>query len=202
MKSGITVVVTTVEPRRALLARALESVWRQTLQPDAIVINQDNDRRGAAWNRQDGTNAVATEFVAFLDDDDQFYTNHLYALAAHLRETGADLVYPWFDVLGGNDPFPHHEGLPWTNDAPVQVPVTFLARTAAIRDAGGWTDDWDLARAEDPGTDPEGNRAGEDWRLTLRLIEKGYKIVHLNERTWQWDHTSGNTSGLPSRVQW
>lgn len=184
-----------------MLARALESVWRQTLQPDVIVIAQDNDRSGAAHTRERGTAAVTTEYVAYLDDDDQLYTNHLELLACEIRDTSADLVYPWFDVDGGRDPFPHHEGLPWRDEEPIQVPVTFIARTAAIRDAGGWTDDWDSTLAEDPGVDLEGNRAGEDWRLVLRMVRNGAKIVHLNRRTWLWYH-GANTSGLPSRVDW
>lgn len=203
MTSGVTLVITSVgAPRRRLLARALESVWRQTLQPDTIVIAQDNDRRGAAHNRQQGTDSVTTEWVAYLDDDDQLYTNHLERLMARAAEPDLpDLVYPWFDVVGGTDPFPHHEGLPFRNEEPVQIPVTFLARTSAIRTAGGWVDPlWDRM-ADNPGTDPEGNRAGEDWRLTLRLIEAGAKIVHLPERTWVWHHGQ-NTSGLPSRVDW
>lgn len=197
MSSGITVVVTTIAPRRNLLQRALESVWRQTLQPDAVVIAQDNDRRGAPYNRQNGTDCVATEFVAYLDDDDELYPDHLMALRSELRST-ADLIYPWFDVYGGADPFPAHEGKEWDY---IQVPVTFLARTAAIRAAGGWTNfgRWDES---DAGTDRQGHRAGEDYQLVLRMVELGSGIQHLNRRTWRWYHNTGNTSGLPSRVSW
>lgn len=195
---AITVVVTTVgDARRSQLRRALESVWNQQLQPEVVVIAQDTGRRGAPYNRQRGTDSVATEWVAYLDDDDEFYPQHLIRLASTARETGADLVFPWFDVHGGQDPFPHHEGQPWDDADPRQIPVTFLARTAAIRAAGGWDD-----QVAEVGVDPEGNRAGEDWRLTLRLIGKGSKIVHLPERTWRWHHHGLNSSGLPQRINW
>lgn len=199
--SGITVVTTTVgPPRRAMLRRALESVWAQTLQPDQVIVSQDNAHRGAPFARQAGTEGVRTPYVAYLDDDDEFRPHHLAALHARAVATEADLVFPWFDVVGGGDPFPHYEGAEWDNDAPRQVPVTFLARTDAIRAAGGWT--YVDVIGTDPGTDADGNRAGEDYQLILRMCASGAKIVHLPERTWVWHHHGGNYMGLPSRVPW
>lgn len=202
MSNGISLVVTTIAPRRPLLARALASIGAQTLLPEVVVITEDTRRLGAARNRQNGTDQVATEFVAYLDDDDELDPPHLERLAAEMNRTGADLIFPWFTVVGGTDPFPHSFGRPWDNTEPHQIPVTFLARTEVIREAGGWTLGWEEVDAEDPGTDRDGNRAGEDWRLCLRLCAMDAKIVHLPERTWRWHHDSGNTSGLPSRVRW
>lgn len=202
--SGITTVITTVgAPRRRMLARALESVWTQALEPDAVIIAQDNDRLGAPRNRQSGTDCVETQFVAYLDDDDELLPQHLAVLARTQQETGADLVFPWFEVAGGYDPFPQYCGAPWDNAHLRQVPVTFLARVGAIRDVGGWLTDWTtVAASEDPGTDADGNRAGEDYQLVKRLVAAGASIVHHPERTWVWHHDSGNTMGLPSRVDW
>lgn len=200
MKSDITVVITTVgRPRRLLLRRALESVWRQTLQPDAIVVVQDTERRGAAWNRQAGTDMVRTDLVAYLDDDDEMYPHHLESLREAMNDD-TSLIYPWFDVAGGTDPFPHLFGCDWEVHRG-QVPVTFLARVDDIRAAGGWTN---FGRWEDEGElDPAGNRAGEDYQLILRMHDNLLaKIQHLPERTWLWHHDSGNSSGLPSRVDW
>lgn len=197
MSSDVTVVVTTVgRTRQAMLQKAIGSVWDQTLQPDAIVISQDNDRRGAAVTRQRGTEMVTTPLVAFLDDDDYLKPHHLHILMGELLRTGADLVYPWFDVEGGTDPFPMHEGKEWNNDSPIQFPVTFLAKTEAIRLAGGWTD------VADGPIHADGNRAGEDWRLILNLVKTSAKIVHVPIRTWVWRHHGANSSGLPSRVNW
>ena len=75
---------------------------------------------------------VHTPYVAYLDDDDRLKPNHLELLEHELRRTHADLVFPWFDVVGGDDPFPANEGRPFDPDKPVQIPVTFLARTAAV----------------------------------------------------------------------
>lgn len=193
----ITVVITTVgQPRAAMLARALQSVRDQTRQPAFISLAIDDQRQGAAVNRQRGTDRVNTEFVAYLDDDDEFYSHHVAVLGREMVKTGADLVYPWFDVIGGVDPFPTAEGLPWDDEHPRQIPVTFIARTAAIREVGGWIPVLEGAEHED------GNRAGEDWDLTLRLVAGGKRIHHIGMRTWKWYHHSSNSMGLPNRVKW
>jgi glycosyltransferase involved in cell wall biosynthesis len=190
-----------------MLVETLMSVAGQSEPPDVIVVAYDTDRSGAAVTRQAGTDRVGTSLVAYADDDDLLHPQHLERLHATLVETGADLVYPWFDVLNGTDPFPQFYGRPWDNGDPHQIPVTFLARTDVIRAAGGWTEGWDRSSAEDPGVDVDGNRAGEDWHLLLRLVGNGAKIVHLPERTWIWRHWTagsrvGNSSGLPSRIPW
>ncbi|HMM95396.1 glycosyltransferase [Phycicoccus sp.] len=198
--STVTVVVTSIPPRGRMLGRALESVARQTRPADAIVAVIDHHREGAALNRDNGLSMVTTDYVAFLDDDDELYPDHLARLLAAAAETGADLVYPWFDVgSGGTDPFPQFEGAPWDPAEPHQIPVTFLARTVAVHEAGGFSFGWDTAQSEDPGVDEHGNRAGEDYRLVVRMNDRSAKIHHLPARTWVWHHHGANTSGLPSR---
>lgn len=206
LKPGITVVIPSIPVRDEELVRAAESAEAQTLRPVDILIETDHERVGAALNRDRGLARVGTEWVAFLDDDDELYPQHLERLLETALRTGADLVYPWYDVKGGTDPFPQWEGVPWSNDATHQVPITVLARTEAIRAVGGYSYAWDPSQGTDPGLDPDGNRAGEDYRLILRMVARGLKIVHHNERTWAWHHhglgapgVPGNTSGLPSR---
>lgn len=193
---GITVVIPSIPPRIKLLTRALLSVQNQTLQPASTVVVIDHSKEGAPRTRQRGLDAVQTEWVAFLDDDDELLPRHLQMLMETARETGADLVYPWFTVIGGTDPFPEYFRRPWNDDEPHQVPITFLARTDAVRACDGFIDHLD---GDDVGTDPMGNRAGEDYRLVLRMVKNKMKIVHLPEKSWSWYHNSGNTSGLPSR---
>lgn len=200
MSHDVTVVIPSIPPRGRMLARAMESVARQTRSPSTLVVTLDHDRAGAARNRDRGLAMVTTEYVAFLDDDDELYPEHLQILMDAITAEGAALVYPWFDVgSGGTDPFPSLFGQPWDNTAPHQVPVTFLARTDAIRSVGGFSHEWDPSQGDDPGVDEQGNRAGEDYRLILRLAERRAKIVHVPQRTWIWHHHGSNTSGLPSR---
>lgn len=198
----VTVAIPTVAPRAARLAKALSSVSAQTSPPGAIAIAYDGLHQGAAANRDRALAMVDTEFVAFLDDDDQMKPEHLRALRQHLDDTGADLVYPWFEVVGGTDPFPQFEHAPWDDQAPHQVPVTFLARTGAIRDAGGFSYAWDISQCSDPGVDADGHRMGEDYRLILRLVKAGATISHLDQRSWLWFHHESNSSGLASRIAW
>lgn len=206
MSSGVSVVVTTVPGREMLLARALRSVEHQLLAPEEVIVSLDTERLGAAVNRDRGLAQVTTEWVAFLDDDDVLFRPHIETCLAAGLQTGADLVTPWFMVLGGGtDPFPQHRG-EWDDANPRQIPVTFLARTEMLRAAGGFGLGWDALDPEAPGVDPEGHRAGEDWRLTLRLVQMGAKITALHEVTWGWYHWThadgrvGNSMGLPSRV--
>jgi hypothetical protein len=196
----VSVVIPTIPTRALLLQRAMESVYRQSVVPAMIMVRSDQTRLGAPQNRDLATEGVNTEWIAFLDDDDTLEPDHIRLLLAKAEKTGASLVYPWFNVVGGGtDPFPQWEGVAWDNDEPHQVPVTFLVKTEAYREVGGFSQDWDASQEEDPGVDADGNRAGEDYRFILRLADAGHKIVHLRKRTWNWNHHESNTMGLPSR---
>ena len=167
--------------------------------PVRVLMTTDVERRGAAHNRDVGLSLVRTPYVAFLDDDDELLPHHCSTLLEVLRLSDSDLVYPWFTVVGGTDPFPQWEGVPWSDSEPRQVPVTFLAKTDAVRAVGVFSYAWDPGQGDDPGVDADGNRAGEDYRLILRLVAAGAKIRHFPHRTWLWHHHESNTSGLPSR---
>jgi len=195
---GVSVIIPTVAPRANMLQRALASVTAQTLQPDAVIVQEDTEREGAAATRQRAQDRVETEYTCPLDDDDELHPVHLEHLLAEAQRTDADLVFPWYEVCGGADPMPEAFGRNWDDYlnefGPYQFPVTFLARTEVIRAAGGWE------------PMPEGQRLaaqpGEDWRLCLALVAMGAKIVHLPEKTWIWNHWGGNASGLPQRIPW
>lgn len=192
---GVSVVIPTIPVRGFRLHQAVESVKTQTLQPYEIVTATDNERKGAALTRDEALFKVKTKWTAFLDDDDYLYPTHLEDLMNFAAETGADMVYPWFDVYGGTDPFPMFEGQPWDNDDPHQVPVTHLVKTEAAWAVGGFSGDWN----DTNGTDQYGHRQGEDWNYLIKLVDAGYIIKHLNKRTWGWNHWGGNTSGMPDR---
>lgn len=200
----ITVAIPTLPARRQLLTRAVKSVSRQTLPAAAISIATDVSRAGAAPTRQRALDAVQTEWVAFLDDDDYFKERHLEALYRHAMETDADMVYSWFDMPGGADPFPttHYtetfERASELAGQPIETTITTLCRTDLAKSVGFAK----LDRGE--------ANSGEDYRFTLGLVAAGAKISHLVDRTWyysvhgEWSpdgktQLSGNTSGLPTR---
>lgn len=176
-----TVVIPTIHGREAQLRRAVDSVWAQSM-PAALQVILDEDREGAAATRNRALEHVTTEWVAFLDDDDELKPNHLRACARNAALTGADLVYPWFDGDDGIGMF----GVPFD---PVllrkrnYIPVTVLVRTELVRAVGGFVDHPDL------NGDP-----CEDWGLWLKLLDAGATFSHLPQRTWIW-HKGNGTRG-------
>lgn len=186
--NDVTVCIPSIPPRKDKLLRAVKSVINQKEPPDAIAIAIDTEHEGAAVTRNRVLNMATTEFVAFLDDDDEMFPQHLSHLFARQRETEADVVWPWFEMdEWAWDPL-GHEHRDWDPDEPHQFPITTIVRRELALDVGGF---------------PEGYRAsetcaGEDWVFWCRLNDAGAKFVRLAERTWIW-HWEGNTSGLGDR---
>lgn len=199
---GVTVVIPTIPIRQAWLGRAFTSVEQQTLNEFAdvhIVTSMDNEREGAARTRQRGLERVTTDWVAFLDDDDEMMPEHLEKLLLHAITEKADYVYSWFMIKDGADreqpswdPFPGQFGKPWDPDNPVQTTITTLVRTELALAVGFDT-------VPDGVIGIDGHRRGEDFRFTLGCQVAGGKISHLPERTWWWHHHGANTSGMPDR---
>jgi glycosyltransferase involved in cell wall biosynthesis len=201
---NVTVVIPTIPPRKSLLARAFTSVERQILRPTETFVEIDLGRSGAAATRQRGLERAETEWVAFLDDDDVMYPFHLDTLARAAEATGADLVYPWFDLYLNDKPHPNRHdllrvagqdpyGRPFDDTAKQWIltrgnfiPVTVLARREALLDAGGFRP-------------PPGRGDCEDWGAWQAMLRAGASFAHVGVKTWRWNHWSGNTSGLPSR---
>lgn len=177
-----------------MLRRALRSVLAQTLQPSEIAIVIDHDRQGATATRNRAWRMTTAEWVAFLDDDDEFGPDHLRLCWECAVATDADLVFPWFTVgSGGTDPFPETFGQTWDPAHPRQTTVTCLWRRSALEKIDGFP------ILVGDGLDDGGHRRGEDMRAVEALNAAGGRIVHLPERTWTWHHHDQNTSGIPAR---
>ena len=104
--------------RDALLSRALESVRRQSLQADKVVVvddvpsestrslvsgitdgptlvyvdNSSSARRGASSSRNAGARIADSDYLAFLDDDDHWHPDFLAECVAALQSSKADLA--------------------------------------------------------------------------------------------------------------
>jgi glycosyltransferase involved in cell wall biosynthesis len=194
-RNGVTVVIPTIPPRRYMMASTVHSVLTQTRPVDAISIAVDHRHEGAAPTRNRALAGVRTEWTAFLDDDDTMNPNHIELLLAHAEKTGADVVYPWFDVPDGFDPFPVYEGQPFNEKALREVqnyiPVTVLVRTGLARGVGGF---------ESRNSSTAGGASPcEEWGLWLKLLDIGARFSHLDQRTWKWNWHPGNTSGRGDR---
>ena len=205
LKPGITVVIPTIPPRKKMLKRALASVEAQTLQAADVIISEDIHHLGAAATRNRALEGVHTEWVAFLDDDDEFLPNHLEMLCNRAVEDDADLVYPWFEVINGVDPLTVDFG-----DGPVSpfgvffgfdqkeylqnkgnfIPVTHLSKTDLVQTIGGFPQ---------PGSARWPHQDNEDWGFLRDMLAAGAKFVHEPTKTWHWHHGHANTSGRSDR---
>lgn len=186
-------IVIPYHPARAangMLDRAVDSARAQTVRHNLITV-PDTEGAGAAATRQRGLASVSTPWTAFLDSDDELLPHHLERLLACAAETGADYVYPWYEVVGGRDPMPGHFGRPWDPAAPRLTTITVLVRTELAQRVG-----FLHPLSGTVGVDPS---SGEDWHFVLGCNALGAHIVHLPERTWRWHHHSGNSSGRPDR---
>ena len=137
---------------------------------------------------------MRTAWVAFLDDDDFFYPQHLQVLYGLAQTFDAVYTYSWFD---GNNPFPGHRGKVMDLDNPHHTTMTVLVRTDIAQTAGFLQPDGPLHQ----------NWSGEDWQFELRCFEEikrrwpgvGQKVVGTDEITWCYAVHGRNTSGLASR---
>lgn len=189
LRPGITVCVPSIPVRGHYLGRALTSIAGQVRPADAVSVVVDRERNGAAVTRTRALDAVRTDVVTFLDDDDTMNPDHLLRLESFMIDTGADFVFSWFDVVGGLDPFPQHFGRTWNPDDPTHTTVVTMVRTELAQSVGFVS----------PENGDGAGGSGEDWNFTLGCLAAGAKIMHLPERTWKWYHNTGNTSGRSDR---
>lgn len=187
--ADVTVAIASIPPRVGnLLTEAVSSVQSQTTQPSGgISVALDVNKEGAARTRQRALDAVRTEWVAFLDDDDYWYPHHLETLLKLQRETNADFLYSWFD---GNNPFPMHRGRRFSRAEPHHTTMNVVVRTS-VADAAGFLmpngplhQDW----------------MGEDWMFIMRCAEiTDGNFAGTGEITWHYRSHGTHTSGLPTR---
>lgn len=188
-RPGITVCVATHPARQpsGLINRALLSVTQQTLQPATIIVNNDLDRRGAGWNRRHLLAMVRTEWIAWIDSDDEWTDpEHLSKLMMVAEHTDSVFVYSW---MHGNDPLGHF-GIPFNPCTPHHTTMNVLVRTDIAREVG----------FQDNQIGPYAN---EDWGFITGVAaiacERGLKMTHLAERTWTYHAGSYNSSGQPGQ---
>lgn len=189
LRPGITVAVA-AHPARfhgGLLARALASVVAQTQVPETIIAVNDGEGRGAGWTRRTLLSYVDTEWIAWLDSDDEWLPEHLSNLYRVAVETEAVFVYSWFH---GNDPLGHF-GLPFNPCTPHHTTMTHLVRTDIAKEVSF------------PDSEQVGQFSNEDWAFITGVsklaCERGLKMIHLAERTWHYHQHGQNSSGKPGQ---
>jgi glycosyltransferase involved in cell wall biosynthesis len=199
----VLVVIATIAPRADMLKRAMESVRGEDVSY-LFSVQLDYDKSGPAVARNRAVKeaerlGITSDFLAVLDDDDMFKPGHLTKCIEHAEATGADVVYPWFDLIrlgkdrndwaflliDGKDAFGQEFNEPALRQNNY-IPVTALVRRSLFEQVGGFPV---------PGSEEWPHVQNEDWGLWLRLLDAGAKFSHLPERTWTWFHHGANTSG-------
>lgn len=203
--SDVTVVMPTITGREELLRRARRSIDAQTVAPGAVVEVWDEQREGAAKARNRGIEHVQTDWIAWLDDDDELLPNHIKVLVAGANRSKADLVFSYAEFVGGRDPLACCSDLGqliakplqvpfgkaqerWLRDVGNFIPVTYLVRASLVRKVGGFPEPYSF---------PAVNSGDcEDYGLLLKLLDAGAKFHHvLGVRTWRYHYWAGNLGG-------
>lgn len=201
----VAVITPTIKGREDLLKRAEDSITGETVSYVHGYGIDVNGKGPASVRNQLVAESPASRYVAFLDDDDTFKPGHLTKLVKSADTTGADVVYPWFDLrkggylrndlkllkINGQDAFEqpfNAEVLRHHN----YIPVTALVRREKFLEVGGFPR---------PNTEEWPHPDCEDWALWLRLLNIRAKFSHLPERTWTWFHHGANTSGRPDNAR-
>ncbi len=196
--ADVTVCTATIPTRVELLERAIRSVTNQTLKVQEHSIKLDLDKLGQPAILDQIIQEAKTKYVAILDDDDELLPNHIELLYKKIIETDADLVFPHFRYSNLSDAghLEMFRGLPWDNNNPHQVPVTWIAKREAILDVGGFSGDFDVLSYE---VDNQGNRIGNDFNLVKKLAKANKHITNISEITWIYHVGHPSTLGMPIR---
>jgi glycosyltransferase involved in cell wall biosynthesis len=206
-RATVAVAIPTIPGREALFERAMASVRAQRRFPDQVVVEYDAERTGAAAARNRALERVTTDFVAWLDDDDELLPHHLMACMRVLEmDRSLDLVYPAPKMIGGPDPtavtYQGQLTSPWgvrfrrEQEAHLRrqgsfIPMTHIVRTELAKSIGGFRDGYHLE---------DGRYRGEDEDYLIRLLDAGGTFEHLDRVTWRWySHPQTSTAGRPDR---
>jgi glycosyltransferase involved in cell wall biosynthesis len=174
-------------------------VAEQTRPVAQISIAVDTLHEGAPATRNRAMLALETDWVGFLDDDDLLLPLHVEHLLDEAESAGdVGMVWGWFTVAGGVDPFPpDFRGRQYEAPDGHCVPITYLVRRDVLRAA------WDRMGGFQADPDGTGNWGVQDLPIidTIHAVmaDNRMRSLALPTTTWVWNHHGSNTSGLGSR---
>ncbi|HSP34604.1 MAG TPA: PIG-L family deacetylase, partial [Thermoanaerobaculia bacterium] len=202
----VTVIIRTKD-RPALLREAIDSVRANEHPADIVVVNdggvaprvekgvklvQHERPAGRSEAMNAGVKAATTKYIAFLDDDDLYYPEHLSTLAATAQSATASAAWytdavSAFLAIGGSGQYEKNASLRLFGgdfdrelllvDNYIPLP-TLLVERAAFMDAGGFDRQFDLF---------------EDWDFLIRLSQRG-DFTHVPRVTCEIRHFEGGGS--------
>lgn len=202
----ITVVIRTKD-RPALLREAVDSVRANQHPAGIVVVNdggaspnlggavrvvQHEKSRGRSEAMNSGVRAATTKYVAFLDDDDLYYPEHLSTLASAAQSAPASAAWysdavSAFYSIGPSGGYENRSRLRIFGsdfdrellliDNYIPMP-TLLVEREAFLGAGGFDPEFDLF---------------EDWDFLIRLSQRG-DFTHVPRITSEIRHFQGGGS--------
>jgi len=151
-----------------------EALARQTRPPNEVIVVQDDERRGAAWARNQGVRRAHGDLIAFVDDDclpPEDWLERLIQAIDCFDAAGAGGTYQETDPL--LDAIRKRRILPKTEE----IDTTGLVGTGGnVMYRRSWLDEC----AEDDGyVFNESFRISQDWELAWRLRLRGAKLVFI-----------------------
>lgn len=181
------------------LAETLESVLRQSIPPQEVIVVEDGspipsgdvvsrypsvryieqENSGVSQSRNHGASLATAEWICFLDQDDLILPNHLAQTCHAVAENATiDVCYSGRVLLTGGPSGWTTEDFPSPPDA-CELPVQFLRRCpfppsgVCIRRSVFTGRGGFLSRYD----------LAEDWELWLRLLTAGHVFHHCRLKT-------------------
>lgn len=211
-------VIMPTHDRPAMLQNALRSILSQTYESFEILVIDDGQTSAAAhvmaldhggriryvWNgqhrersfsRNEGLQLARGKYIAYLDDDDIFYPDHLATLVGVLEQTGCTVAYTdayraYQERVEDGSYVTRGRDLQYSNDFDRDIilvsnllPICCLMHERACLDRVGLFD--------------EALATHEDWDLLIRL-SRHYAPVHIKrvtaEVSWRMDGSTSTSS--------
>ena len=173
----------------------------QNFQDPRIKYFQQKSHKGPAAARNTGIKSAKGKYIAYLDDDDFFYPNHLETLVQYLENSNYKVAYTdayrVHQEKRGNHYITIKRDLPHSFDFDRDkflvnnyIPILCFMHEKSCLENIGFFD--------------ETLSTHEDWDLWIRM-SRGYKFVHIKKvtagYTWRKDGTSTTSKHRPDFLQ-
>ncbi len=207
-------IIVRTKDRPELLRKALKSIASQTYRPVEVVLVNDGgcdlpmdelrgvlgdvslnyirfeENRGRAAAGNAGIENARGEYIGFLDDDDEFYPDHLSTLVTFLRDSGYKVAYALSEVVKVSFDADNNERVEAKHPALFlrefsrevllienYIPLnTLILNKDVLSEVGGLDEELELY---------------EDWDLLIRISEK-YPFRFICRTTSKYRHWSSD----------